>query len=95
VAPPVLLLLDDSIVIVFPPPLRGTYQGPEQADLVIIPLSVSLTDLQFRGVARAKKITVRVGATELVLESQDRHNLRGLYRVATCPIPVSFNNTRR
>ena len=93
--PPISLVLDDSILIAFPPPLRGTYQGPERADRVIIPLSVNLTDLQFLGVTRARKVAVRVGPSELVLGRQDRHDLRGLYRVAACPVPVVFGEAPR
>jgi len=90
--PPIDLVLDDSILIAFPPTLRGTYEGAERADRVVIPLSVNLTDLQFRGVVRAKKILVRVGTTILELGRQDRHDLRALYRVASCPLPVTFNS---
>jgi hypothetical protein len=90
--PSISLVLDDSILIAFPPPLRGTYQGPERAEREIIPLSVTLTALQYQGLARAKKVVVRVGTTELLLGRQDRHDLRALYRVASCPLPVVFNS---
>lgn len=88
--PQIALLLDDSILVAFAPPLVGQYVGPERGEHEIIPLSVSLTDLQFMGLVRAKRITVRVGTTLLELGGQDRHDLRGLFRVAACHRPVEF-----
>ncbi len=88
--PQIALLFDDSIALSFAPPLVGHYQGPERGEREIIPLSVSLTDLQFAGLVRAKRITVKVGATQLELSPQDRHDLRALFRVAVCHRPVEF-----
>ena len=83
----VVLVLDDSIRVEFAPPLRGEYRGPYRP---LIPLSVNLTDLQFAGVARARKVTVLLSRDALVLSGDERRDLRGLYRLAVCRQVVAF-----
>ena len=90
--PPIVLLLDDSILVSFHPPIVGRYEGPERGTREIIPLSVNLTDLQFMGLVRAKKVSLRVGTTLLELGRQDRHDLRALFRVASCRKPIEFGD---
>ena len=85
--PEITLMLDDSIWLSFPPPLRGEYYG---AGDPIIPLTVNLTELQFAGLVRARKARVQVGDVGVVTSADDRRDLRGLFRLAWCRAPVEF-----
>jgi hypothetical protein len=85
--PDISLVLDDSVRILFAPPLRGEYYGE---GVPIIPLSVNLTELQFMGLARARKVRVDVGPASVTLGGDDRRDLRGLFRLAWCRRPVEF-----
>jgi hypothetical protein len=85
--PHIALVLDDSIQIAFAPPLRGQYYGEGDP---VIPLSVNLTELQFVGLVRARRVRLLVGPVILALSADDRRDLRGLFRLAWCGQPVGF-----
>ena len=85
--PQIALVLDDSIWIAFAPPRRGDYYGEGDP---IIPLTVNLTELQFAGLARARRVRVQVGEVGIQLSPDDRRDVRGLFRLTWCRRPVEF-----
>ena len=90
-SPPVAALeLDDSITVALGVPVVGAYVGGPE--LQTVPLSVNLSELQFAGLVRARKIVVRLDKRALTLSGDDRRNLRGLYRLAACRAAVRFGD---
>lgn len=87
--PDAVIVLDDSLRLRMGAPLRGEYTGSEL--IRVAPITVSLSTLQFAGVVRAKKIRIELGKENLILNSQERRDLRGLYRLAACHVPIVFD----
>jgi hypothetical protein len=87
--PDAVIVLDDSLRLRMGAPVRGEYTGSEL--IRVAPITVGLSTLQFAGLVRAKKIRIELGKEQLLLNAQERRDLRGLYRLAACHVPIVFD----